>query len=522
MIPLYQQYNSLGDMLQRSAQTRDDKPAVIFQGQPTPYKALDQLSNQIANALKKAGIQKDDRVGLYCINSPWFVAAYFGIVKLGATVVPINLLLNAEEVQYILTNSETKALIYFDAFEPNVAAVKDHLPELRHLIVVGKPGDLEARSLTEITAQEDPTFEIPVLDQKEDVAAILYTSGTTGQPKGAMLTHRNLLYNVNSVIRTLDLREDDVFLTVLPMFHSFAATGCMLTPVSLGATIAAVPRFLPDEVTQVIAETKSTIFMGVPSMYTIFANIPEDRQPDLSSLRFCISGGAALPVEVMKRFEEKYDVPICEGDGPTECSPVTCVNPIDGERKPGSIGPPILGVEMKIVDEKGDELPTGEIGEIVVRGESVMKGYFKRPEETAEVFFGEWYRTGDMGYVDDDGYFYIVDRKKDMIIVNGMNVYPRMIEEVIYRHPAIAEVAVVPEPHALHGEVPRAVIVLRTGTRATKQEILLLCRQHLGRHQVRRVVEFVAELPKTPTGKILKRALFRKGEVERGVAGSLS
>ena len=517
MQPLQDQFNSLGLLLRDTAERWGNKAAVIFQDTATPYVALEGLSNQVANALQAGGIQKGDRVGLYCINSPWFVAAYFGIVKLGATVVPINLLLNAEEVQYILSNSEAKGIVYFDAFEPVIAAISESLPQLNYRVVVGKPGELEAHTMTDIATRESPQFEIPEFDQAEYVAAILYTSGTTGQPKGAMLTHRNLLCNVNSVIRALDLSADDTFLAVLPMFHSFGATACMLTPVALGATIAAVPRFVPDEVVRIIIETKATIFMGVPSMYTIFANISEDRKPDLSALRFCVSGGAALPVEVMRRFEEKYGVVICEGDGPTECSPVTSVNPIGGERKPGSIGLPIPDVEMKIVDDEGEVLPTGEVGEIVVCGENVMKGYLNRPEETAEAFFGEWYRTGDMGYVDGDGYFYIVDRKKDMIIVNGMNVYPRMVEEVIYRHPSVAEVAVVAEPHRLHGEIPRAVVVLKPDTEATQQDIIQLCRQHLGRHQVPRIVEFVAELPKTPTGKILKRALTRKGEVERGM-----
>jgi long-chain acyl-CoA synthetase len=286
----------------------------------------------------------------------------------------------------------------------------------------------------------------------------------------------------------------------------------MMTPIAAGATIAAVPRFSPDEVGDTITNTKATFFLGVPSMYTVFANVREDRKPDFSSLRFCISGGAALPGEVMKRFEEKYSVPILEGDGPTECSPVTSVNPYHGVRKPGSIGLPVPDVEMKILDESGGEVNIGEVGEIVVRGENIMKGYLNRPEETAEAFFGDWYRTGDVGYEDEDGYFYIVDRMKELIIVNGMNVYPRMVEEILYRHPAVAEAAVVPEPNKLHGEVPRAVISLKPERTATRAEIIALCKDNLGPHQMPRIIEFVEELPKTPTGKILKRALVRKGE----------
>ncbi len=517
MKPLYEAYNSLGEMIRGSASRWGEKSAVIFRGQSTPYAALEQMSNQFANALSRSGIGPGDQVALYCINSHWFIAAYFGIVKTGAAVVPINLLLNPKEVQYILSDSGASGLIYFDSFEPNLAAIGDSLADLKELIVIGKPQSLGARPLADVAATEPTAFEIPPVDQKESTAAVIYTSGTTGQPKGAMLTHRNLLHNVYSVIRALPVEHEDMFVAVLPMFHSFGATVCMMSPLSVGATIAAVPRFSPDEVGDTIASTSATIFLGVPSMYTVFANVREDRKPDFSSLRFCISGGAALPVEVMKRFEEKYNVPILEGDGPTECSPVTSVNPFKGVRKPGSIGLPVLDVEMRIVDEAGVELEIGDMGEIVVRGENVMKGYFNRPEETAEAFFGDWYRTGDVGYKDEDGYFYIVDRKKELIIVNGMNVYPRMVEEVLYKHPAIAEAAVVPEPNKLHGEVPRAVIALKPEMTATREEIVRLCKEYLGPHQLPRIIEFVKELPKTPTGKTLKRALVRKGEVERGV-----
>jgi len=251
-----------------------------------------------------------------------------------------------------------------------------------------------------------------------------------------MLTHHNLLFNVSSILKILNVDEKDTFLTVLPMFHAFGATAGMITPLTSGATIAAVPRFIPDVVAQTIKETKATIFLGVPSMYRLLTELPDKHIPDLSSLRFCISGGDALPTEVMERFEKKYKILIYEGDGPTECSPVTAVNPIGGKRKLNSIGKALPGVEMKIVDDSGREAKLKEVGEIVVRGENVMKGYFKRPEETGESFFGEWFRTGDLGYEDEEEYFYIVDRKKDMVIVNGMNVYPRMVENVILKHPA--------------------------------------------------------------------------------------
>lgn len=510
MIPIYERFNSLGEMLRGSALQFKDKPAVIFQQNSTSYARIEHFSNQVSDFLREKGIGRGDRIGLYCINSPWFVVVYFGILKTGATVVPVNLLLSAEEIQYVLSDSQAAGLFYFDGLENNVVQIKDTLPNLRFLVAAGKPSIPDALSLGEILTRGKTDLEIPALNQKEDVAVVLYTSGTTGNPKGAMLTHRNLLFNVNSILKIFKVDETDTFLTVLPMFHAFGATAGTITPIAAGAAIAALPKFIPDDVAQTIKKTQATIFLGVPSMYRLLAGLADKHIPDFSSLRFCISGGDALPMEVMERFEKKYNVLIYEGDGPTECSPVTAVNPIGGKRKPCSIGRTLPGVEMKIVDDNGCEVKQGEIGEIVVRGESVMKGYFKRQEETRESFFGEWFRTGDLGYTDEENYFYIVDRKKDMVIVNGMNVYPRMVENVICRHPAVSEAAVVPEPHALHGEVPRAVIVLKPEATATREEIFRLCSKHLGRHEIPRIIEFVPELPKTPTGKVLKR-LLRSG-----------
>lgn len=506
-IPLHKQFNSLGLLLRATALRFKEHPAVIFHHQITSYKQLESLSNQIANFICNKGIEKGDRIGLYCINSPYFVAAYFGIVKTGAIVVPINLLLSAEEIQFILSDSGAKGLFYFDALENNIKVIKDKLTAMKFMVAVGKPSIQESIPISEILKDEPYTFEVPPLNQKEDLAAVIYTSGTTGQPKGAMLTHRNLLFNVNSILQVLKVDERDVFLTVLPLFHAFGATAGMISPIAVGATIAAVPKFTATEVAETINETKSTIFLGVPSMYKLLADLPDEYIPHFRSLRFCISGGDAMPLETLKKFEEKYNVLIYEGDGPTECSPVTAVNPIGGKRKIGSIGKAVPGVDIKIVDDDGKELKTGEVGEIVVKGENVMKGYFKREEETKEAFFGDYFRTGDLGYKDEDDYFYIVDRKKDMIIVSGMNVYPRMVENVIARHPAVSEVAVVPATHPLHGEVPRAVIVLKPGQTTTAKEVIHFCSKHLGRHEVPRIVEFVSALPKTPTGKVLKREL---------------
>ncbi len=509
---------NLAGILRETATNYPELTAVSFMGQKTTYKELNAAANKMAHALKEMGVGKGDRVAVYCINSPYFVASYFGILKLGATVVTINLLLHPEEVAYILKDSGTKVLVFFEKFDVGVAAIKDKLPDLKHLIVVGQTDKFATKSIGEIM-QQMPATPIDVeVDPKTDVAAILYTSGTTGNPKGAMLTHNNLLSNSSSVAYSLGITPDDILLTVLPMFHSFAMTCCMITSICQGAQIVAVPRFDPTLVADSIQATKATLFFGVPSMYVVLMQLPEEKVVAFSTIRYAISGGAAMPKEVMTNFEKKFKFLIYEGDGPTECSPVTTVNPIGGKRKLGSIGLPIRDVEMKIVDDNGKELPNNTIGEIIVRGPNVMKGYFNLPEATQETFFGEWFRTGDLGEKDDEGYFYILDRKKDMIIVNGINVYPRHVEEVIYKHPAVTEVAVVGLPHLRSGEMVVAYVVLKPGVQVTALEIRKFCLQHLGRFQVPKKIVFIEALPKNATGKILKRELKKQGEVERGIA----
>lgn len=505
---------SLGTTLRDTASKYPDKPAIVHLGVSTSYEQLERISNAVANYLRGRGVVAGERIALYCINSPAFIAAYYGIVKTGAIVVPINLLLGVEEISFILDNADVSGLIYHELYGETV----NKLPQLPCLRVrIGVKTDNDDTLLREIFATQETTYS-PISTTSDSIATIMYTSGTTGKPKGAVLTHENLLANASATQKAMHVTPDDVFLVVLPMFHSFAATVGVHLPIISGATIAAVTRFTPDDVGRTITATKSTVFLGVPSMYTIIANLPEERRIDLSSLRLAVSGGSALPVEILHRFERVYNVPIHEGDGPTECGPVTTFNPIGRKRKPGTIGVPIPSVEMCVMDANGTALSPGTTGELCVRGPSVMRGYWKDAAATEDSFFGDWFRTGDMGFVDEDGYYTIVDRLKDMIIVNGINVYPRQIEEVIYRHPKVHEVAVVPEPDRLHGEVPRAVISLKTGETADEREIIALCREHLGRHQVPRIVDFVDELPKTASGKILKRELINKhADYERGI-----
>jgi len=508
---------SLPEHFRDAAKRFVERSAVVDLHQPLSYAELDALSDRIAGGLLAHGIQGGDHVGLYGINSAVFVASYLGIQKAGAAVVPINLLLNPEEVQYILHDAEVKMLIYFDHFSPAVSAIRSSLPKIQKWVCIGQnqsdPTDLP---LTELLKSEPQTLDSTI--DPESIAAILYTSGTTGRPKGAMLTHRNLVSNALCATNALKLCEsEERFLVVLPMFHAFAAMAGIIIPLLGGCSLVPVPKFDPALVADVVEQAKCTVFLGVPSMYNLLLRLPEKYTVQIAHLRFCVSGGAALPREIMEQFEERFGVPIYEGDGPTECSPVTCVNPIGGLRKPCSVGPAIPGVEMKIMDENGTEKPRGEVGEICVRGPKVMKGYWKHPQETAKSFFGEWFRTGDLGTEDEDHYFYIVDRIKDLIIVNGMNVYPRVVEEVLYRHKAVAEAAVVGRPHRLHGEIPIAYISVKEDCKTTAAKIRAFCFEHLGHHEVPKKVVFMDELPKNAAGKIVKRELRKQGEVERGI-----
>ena len=349
----------------------------------------------------------------------------------------------------------------------------------------------------------------------------MYTSGTTGRPKGAMLTHRNLVSNIRSTLQAMHVQPgEERFLVILPLFHAFAAMACMFLPLMSGSTMVPLSRFDPLHVTRMIVAERITLFMGVPSMYVALLRLPDAVVPHFKTLKFCVSGGAALPVAVMREFEARFGKKIYEGDGPTECSPVTCVNPIGGQTKSGTVGLPVPDVEMKIVDEQGRDVADGKIGEICVRGPNVMKGYWNLPAETKEAFFGEWLRTGDLGTRDADGYFSIVDRRKDMIIVNGMNIYPRIIEEVLARCAGVREVAVVGEAHKMHGEIPVAYVALKTDAAVTIAQLRACCLENLGRHEGPRKFIFLPELPKNAAGKIMKRELRKHGELERGVLGT--
>ncbi len=401
--------DTIPDRFRAVAVARADQPVLSGAGPTWTFAALDRASDGVAAGLAGRGIEPGDRIGLYCPNAPEFVVAYLGILKTGATVVPINLMLNPKEVAFILTDSGARGFCYHQALAEAAEQIRGSVPELEISIRIGASAGTDP-SLDELIATPDKP-PAPVLDADRHLAAILYTSGTTGRPKGAMLSHTNLRVNTTSIGQALALEPGrDRVLVVLPMFHAFAATVGMLTPLLHGLGMVIVSQFEPKPVSAAIAEHGATVFLGVPSMYNLLLRVDDRTRDQWTSVRLCVSGGAAMPQALMASFEERFGIPILEGDGPTECAPVTCVNPPTGPRKPGSVGLPIPGVELRIAGPDGTWLATGEHGEVCVRGANVMRGYWGLEAQTRESFWGNWFRTGDLGYRDADGYFFLVDR----------------------------------------------------------------------------------------------------------------
>jgi long-chain acyl-CoA synthetase len=494
----------IGDIISKTANEKKEKTAAVLNDRKITYEELEKESNQLAHGLIDLEIKPSDMVSIMLPNSVEFLTAYLGVIKSGATMVPLNISFKAPAVEYILNNSEAKVVITSKNFLPLIKECD--LDSLDNIILVDGDKTDDYILLSELKDQKTTLPQLKNIDQ-EFTAACLYTSGTTGQPKGAMLSHHNLIFDTQKTIEHLKVDDSDRYICVLPMFHAFAETVCMLMPLFLGAEIVIVDKFLPEKVLRTIQEKNVTFFAGVPTMYSALLNVKNKAEFDLSHLNLCISGGAAMPQQTMEDFEKTFNVKILEGNGPTETSPVAYVNPVDGERKSGSVGLPIPETKVKIVDEDDNELPLGEIGEIIVQGDHVMKGYFKKPEATAETLRKGWLHTGDLGKMDQDGYVYIVDRKKDMINVGGMNVYPREIEEQLYKHPKVKEAAVVATKDELRGEIPKAVIVLKDGESATEREIQKYCMQYFANYKMPKLVDFIDELPKNATGKIDKKSL---------------
>jgi long-chain acyl-CoA synthetase len=490
---------NLATTLTQATAAFPDRPAVRLDEHVLRYSDLDEASARTASWLLGRRITAGDRVGLMMPNVPEFAELYYGILRAGAIVVPMNPLLKAREVDYYLTDCGA-------ALALAARGVADQAAEGARRagtdLVIIEPGEL-ANTLGQCAPAPAVADRAP-----SDTAVILYTSGTTGQPKGAELTHDNLLRNVEVTRSTLlELRPGDVILGALPLFHSFGQVVGMGCAIATGACLTLLPRFDPGRAVEIIKRDQVSVLPGVPTMYAAILHSAGGSAGDAASLRLCVSGGAAMPVELLRAFEKEFGCVILEGYGLSETSPVASFNHPGRPRKPGTIGQAIAGVDMRVQDNAGVPLPPGEVGEIAIRGHNVMKGYWRRPEETAEVMTDGWFSTGDLGRMDAEGYFSIVDRKKDMIIRGGLNVYPREIEEVLYEHPAVAEAAVIGVPDEILGEEVAALVRLKPGASASPDELRDQVKGQLAAYKYPRHVWIVDDLPHGDTGKILKRAI---------------
>jgi long-chain acyl-CoA synthetase len=489
---------NLAGILTASAERDPDHTAIKLDDLELSYAALNGVSAHIAGLLKDRGFQRGDRVGVMLPNVPYFPVLYYGVLRAGGVVVPMNPLLKKREVAYYLSDSGAKLLFAWHGFAEDAQAGAQEAGAQCLLVA---PGEFEQQVGA---ATPDPSVADTADD---DTAVLLYTSGTTGQPKGAELTHANLTLNAQGSRELFDLGSDAIVLGALPLFHSFGQTCGLNATIGGGGTLTLIPRFDPAKALEIMQRDKVNVFQGVPTMYGAMLHHPERESYDTSSLKLCGSGGSAMPVELLHGFDEAFGCKILEGYGLSETSPVASFNHADRERKPGSIGTPIKGVEMRVVDDEGNEVPQGEVGEIVVRGYNVMKGYWQRPEATAETIIDGWLHTGDMGRTDEDGYFYVVDRKKELIIRGGYNVYPREVEEVLYEHPDVREAAVLGVPHDEYGEEVGAAVALKEGANATPDELRDYVKGQVAAYKYPRLVWLVDDLPKGPTGKILKREI---------------
>jgi long-chain acyl-CoA synthetase len=503
---------NLASILARSAETTPTKTALVAGDTELDYATLDTFARMFAGALRDLGVRPGEHVALVLPNVPQFTVAYFGCHYAGNPVVPLNPLLTADELAYHLEDSRTAAVVAWELFLPDVQAATSRVSTVRRVIVArADVGDRSAPegvdNLTAVVAGAPPVDRAhPVAD--DTTAVVLYTSGTTGRPKGAELTHANLLANARVPEQLVGLGAGTVALVALPLFHAFGMTVMHNAVLAVGGTLVLQPRFDPAGAAALVERHGVTFFGGVPTMYLAMLHDGAVGDGALSTLRWCVSGGAPMPAETMAAFESRFGVTVLEGYGLSETSPVVSFTVPDRPRTPGSIGYPVPGVEVVLRDDDGRTVATpGAPGEIWVRGDNVMKGYWRDAEATAEVLVNGWFRTGDIGVVDVHGAYRIVDRKKDLVIRGGYNVYPREVEEVLHRHPAVAQAAVVGVPHPRYGEDVKAVVVLKPGASVTPAEIVAWCRTSLASYKRPHAVEVRDSLPLGPTGKVLKRAL---------------
>jgi long-chain acyl-CoA synthetase len=504
---------TLRDLIEQQADARGGDPFLIFEddGREVTFRALDQITSQVANLLAKLGVKRGDAISLLLPNVPEFVFAYFGAMRMGAAAGPINTGLKGPEIAYILNNSEAKVLFTQQKFLDEVNRVRRDLEFLKHVVVVGTPApegtldfyrELFAQPVTRPVATVEP----------DDLAEIIYTSGTTGNPKGVMLTHRNMLADARYISDWFGFGSEWRMNCVLPLFHVNAEVVTTITPLWFGGSVVLTQRFTPAQFWKTIERYRINVISVVPTILSILLARRQSEGPgDASSVRFIICGAAPLPEEVQLSFEKAFGIPVYEGYGLSETTCYSSFNPPDmKKRKVGSVGVAV-GNEMCILDDENRPVPDGEMGEICIRGDNVMPGYFKMKEATAHAFEGGWFHSGDLGYRDGDGFYYIRDRKKDMIIRGGENIYPREIDEVLYKHPKVRDAATIGVPHPTYGEDVKSFVVVKEGERLSADDVIRWCREHLADYKCPKAVAFVEEIPKGPSGKLLRRALRALG-----------
>ncbi len=497
----------LGDLIRKQAARYGSKTLFECNGVRRSYAELDERTTRLAGGLQALGVRPGDKVACYMPNSIELIEAYYATSKAGAVTVFLNALLTAREIRYILQDSEARVIITAPSLLPNVQEVRADAKRLETIVVHGATAPSQTVRFNDLLQSGACG---PVQVRTEDEAWLGYTSGTTGQPKGAILTHLGATHVAAVVVDRFGYREADVVLCALPLFHSYALNSCMIQVMMAGASQVILERFTPDGVLQAIQDHRITIFPGVPTMFNYLVNFPDRAKYDLTSLRICKSAGAVLPAKLMHDFQNLYGVPLVDGYGITEAHSFVTLNDPTGKRPDGSCGKAIEGVDVRIVDREDRDVPAGERGELVFRGPNLPSGYVNRPEATAEALRGGWYHSGDVAYMDVEGYVYIVDRIKDTIICGGYNIYPKEVEDVIYAHPAVLDVAVVGVSDEAKGEIPKACVVLKPGARATAAELEAYCRRNLAAYKVPRIIEFMDTVPKTASGKT-QRFLLRQG-----------
>jgi long-chain acyl-CoA synthetase len=494
----------LVEFLRIKVERYSEKP-LLFGGETTvSYRAFDEITDRIAYGLEKIGVNPGDHIAVLHPNSVQTLLSYYSIIKAGGVVIPVNTLYTPREIKFILSNSEAKAIILHEAFLPTIEQIRKEIPLVRQLIV------RETRGTLEKAIERTSGFPLSRIQTRsfnpDDAAIIFYTSGTTGRPKGVILTHRNFCFGGPNIAQNYGLKENDITIAVLPLVHVFCIASPFFGSLSSGGSVVVLERFKTELVFEAIAKYRVTWFPGVPTMFNYLLNGLAENKYDLSSLRMGLSGGASLPVEVLKDWEDQFKADLIEVYGLTESTGLVTANPVYGRRKSGSIGITVSGVTAKVIDGQRNELPPKEVGELIFKGPNATRGYFNLPDETREKIKEGWVHTGDHVWRDEEGYFYIVGREKELIISGGYNIYPREIEEVLHTNPDVNEAAVIGIPDPDKGEVPKAFVTLKQGVRVTEKEIEEYCRKNLAPYKIPKVT-FIDELPKNPTGKIMKNEL---------------